>query len=385
MTMPAVLTGGFRPFFFGAAAWALTALILWLLSLSGQVSLPTLFEPLAWHRHEMLFGFVGAAIAGFLLTAVPNWTRRPPLTGWLLAGLFGLWLAARLGVLFSSYFGPVLPAALDAGFFFLLAAFILKELVAAKNRNIPVVVLVSLFGIANLADHAAAAALIARTEIGGEGAIACIVILLSLIGGRIIPAFTRNWLTAQGATGGLPTQANGFDLFVNVTTALSVAAWLADLRVSGALLLAAAALQALRLSRWKGHNCAAEPLLLILHIGYLWLPFGLALIAASELDLAVPRSAGIHALTAGAMATMILAVMARASLGHTGRPLTASACTAMVFLLVTLGAVSRVLAALALVDYTSGMRAAAVAWAAAFLLFLLSFTPVLLRRPVQQA
>lgn len=385
MTMPAVLTGGFRPFFFGAAAWAFTALILWLLSLSGQVSLPILFEPLAWHRHEMLFGFVGAAIAGFLLTAVPNWTGRPPLTGLPLAGLFGLWLAARLAVLFSSHLGPALPAMLDAGFFFLLAVFVLKELVAAKNRNFPIVVLVSLFGIANLIDHAAAASLIEQTDIGGQAAIACVVMLLSLIGGRIIPTFTRNWLKSQGEPGKLPAQAGRFDLFVNAATLLSLAAWLADLRVSGALLLAAGALQSLRLSRWMGHRCAAEPLLLILHVGYLWLPFGLVLMAAFELGLAVPRSAGIHALTAGAMATMILAVMTRASLGHTGRPLKANTSTVTVFALVTVGAAFRVLAALALVEYTSGMRASAVAWAAAFLLFLLAFERVLLRHPVRQS
>lgn len=385
MTMPAVLTGGFRPFFFGAAAWALTALILWLLSLSGQASLPTLLEPLAWHRHEMLFGFVGAAIAGFLLTAVPNWTGRPQLAGWPLAGLFGLWLAARLAVLFSSQLGPVLPAVLDAGFFLLLAMIILRELLAAKSRNYPIVVLVSLFATANLVDHAAAAGFVEQTEIGGEVAIACIVMLLSLIGGRIIPIFTRNWLTSQGEVGKLPSQADVFDLFANAATMLSLATWLADLRVSGAVLLAAAVLQALRLSRWLGHKCAAEPLLLILHVGYLWLPLGLALIAAFEFGLAVPRSAGIHALTAGAMATMTLAVMTRASLGHTGRPLKANAGTVAIFLLVTVGAISRVLAGLALVDYTSGMRASAVAWAAAFLLFLRFFTGVLLRPRVQQA
>ena len=153
---PAFLRGGFRPFFFGGAAWAVIALTIWLYALASQAALPTLFDPLGWHRHEMLFGFVGAVIAGFLLTAIPNWTGRLPIAGAPLAALAGLWLAGRLAVLFSSQVGATFAATLDAGFYVFLAVIAGREVVHAKNRNLPVVGLVLLFGTANALDHAAA-------------------------------------------------------------------------------------------------------------------------------------------------------------------------------------------------------------------------------------
>ena len=141
---PAFLRGGFRPFFFGGATWAVLALVLWLMALAGATTLHTLFDPLAWHRHEMLFGFVGAVIAGFLLTAIPNWTGRLPIAGAPLATLFGLWLAARFAVLFSATIGSFVSAALDVGFYLVLAALAAREVLAAKNRNVPIVGLVLL-------------------------------------------------------------------------------------------------------------------------------------------------------------------------------------------------------------------------------------------------
>jgi uncharacterized protein involved in response to NO len=128
---PAFLRGGFRPFFFGGAAWAIVALTLWVLALLGEVSLPSAFDPLSWHRHEMLFGFVGAVIAGFLLTAIPNWTGRLPIAGPPLAMLFALWLAARLAVLCSGTIGLGAAAALDVGFFLILAGVAGREVFAA--------------------------------------------------------------------------------------------------------------------------------------------------------------------------------------------------------------------------------------------------------------
>lgn len=374
---PPILRGGFRPFFFGGAFWALAALALWLFSLAGALTLPSAMDPLTWHRHEMLFGFVGAVVAGFLLTAVPNWTGRLPIAGPPLAALFGLWFAARLAVLFSGTVGPIFAALLDAGFYLLLAAIAFREVRAAKNRNVPITALVALFGLANAADHAAAAGLIGHADAGVQAAIALVVLMISLIGGRIIPSFTRNWLMKQGQVKRLPAQPNRFDIGVIAATAAALIAWIADAPLAGAALLIAAALQFARLSRWGGHRTASDPLVLILHIGYAWVPAGLALLGLSALEFAVPRSAAIHALTAGAMATMILAVMTRASLGHTGRPLKASGATVLLYALVTAGAVLRVFAALQLIDYTIGMEAAAVAWGAAFLTFLIAYAPVL--------
>lgn len=378
---PAFLRGGFRPFFFGGAAWAVIALALWLAALSGAISLPSAFDALAWHRHEMLFGFVGAIVAGFLLTAIPNWTGRLPIAGPPLAALFGLWLAARLAVLFSAETGMALAALLDVGFYLLLAALAFREVSAAKNRNVPIVGLVLLFGIANAADHAGAAGLISHSGTGIRAAISLVVLMISLIGGRIIPSFTRNWLAKQGVKERLPTQPNRFDLGTIGVTAAALAAWTAlpDTRPTGGLLVAAACLQAARLSRWGGLRSVKDPLVFILHVGYAWVPCGLLLLGAGMLGAAVPQATAIHALTAGAMATMILAVMTRATLGHTGHALNASPATTLLYLLVTLGALLRVAAPLGLLDYRLGMEAAGLLWAGAFLLFLGAYGPILFR------
>jgi uncharacterized protein involved in response to NO len=378
---PPFFRGGFRPFFFGGAAWAVIALALWLVTLAGDISLPTAFAPLAWHRHEMLFGFVGAVISGFLLTAIPNWTGRLPIAGSPLAGLFALWAAARAAVLFSAVTGQTVAAGLDVGFYLLLAGLAAREVVAAKNRNLPIVGIVLLLGIANALDHAAAAELLPDPDLGVRTGIALVVMMISLIGGRIIPSFTRNWMAKQGIRDRLPTQPTRFDIAVLALTALALIGWIA-MPVSvltAAALLAAGLAQGARLARWGGLRSARDPLVFILHVGYAWIPTGLLLLAASIFGAEVPRSAAIHALTAGAMATMILAVMTRATLGHTGRELIANAPTTFLYILVTLGALLRVAAPLGLVDYRFGMEAAAVAWAGAFILFLGAYGPILFR------
>ena len=384
---PAFLRGGFRPFFLGGALWAVAALALWLCSLAGAVTLPSLFDPLAWHRHEMLFGFVGAVIAGFLLTAIPNWTGRLPIAGLPLAGLFGLWAAARLGQLFSMMTGPILPALLDVGFYLVLAGLAAREVVAAGNRNLPIVLLVLLLGAANAADHASAAGLIADPDIGIRAAISIIVLMISLIGGRIVPSFTRNWLAKHGVREGLPGQPGRFDLATIAVTAVALLAWFLAPpgAIAGWLFLLAGLLQAVRLSRWGGHRTWRDPLVLILHVGYCWVPAGLLLLGASLLGTNVPGSAAIHALTAGAMATMILAVMTRATLGHTGRELRAGPVTILIYLLITIGALLRVAAPLGWIDYMAGMRFSAIAWGAAFLGFVLRYGPILLGRRVEEA
>lgn len=375
------LRGGFRPFFFGGAAWGLIALMLWIGALAGALTLPSAFDALAWHRHEMLFGFVGAVIAGFLLTAIPNWTGRLPIAGMPLAALFGLWACARLAVLFSAAVGMPAAALLDVSFFLLLALLAGREVLAAANRNLAVVGMVLLFGAAAATDYLAAAGLVPDPDLGWKLATSIVVILISLIGGRIIPSFTRNWMVKQGIAGGLPTQPGRFDLWVIGATALALLAWIIapDGFVAGGLLLGAGLSQAGRLARWGGMKSASDPMVLVLHVGYAWIPVGLLLLALSAAGLPVPRSAAVHALTAGAMATMILAVMTRASLGHTGRELRADAATAAIYALVTLGALLRVTAPLGLLDHALAMKVAALAWGGALLLFLVAYAPVLWR------
>ena len=375
---PPILRGGFRPFFLGGAAWAIAALALWLCSLAGALTLPTGFDALAWHRHEMLFGFVGAVVSGFLLTAIPNWTGRLPIAGVPLATLFAAWLAGRVAVLFSASTGPLLAALIDSGFYLGLAMIAAREVLESNNRNMPIVGMVLLFGVVNGLDHLAAAGMLGDADLPWKAAIALVVLMISLIGGRIIPSFTRNWLAKRGRTAGLPGQPTGFDKATIGLTALALLAWIAAPQgLVPAVLLAIAALAQLgRLARWKGWRAAADPLVLVLHVGYAWVPIGLALLGCSQLDM-VPRSAAVHALTAGAMATMILAVMTRATLGHTGRELRAGAGTTIIYLLVTIGAVLRVAASLGWLDYTVGLEVAGGAWIAAFVMFLIVYGPIL--------
>jgi len=376
---PPFLRGGFRPFFFLGPAWAVIALALWVLANSGSLNLPTAFDPLAWHRHEMLFGFVGAIVAGFLLTAIPNWTGRLPIRGAPLAALAALWLAGRAAVLSSASTGMAAAAFLDVGFYLVLAGVAAREVLASKNRNLPIVIMVLLLGIANATDHAGAAGLLNDAELGMRAAISLVVMMISLIGGRIIPSFTRNWMVKQGIEDRLPVQPTRFDLAVLAATAVGLLTWTAapDWKPAGALLVAAGCAQALRLSRWGGLRCARDPLVLILHVGYFWVPAGLILLGASMFGTWIPRTAALHALTAGAMATMILAVMTRAILGHTGRALVANPQTTLAYVLVTLGAALRVAVALQLVPAANNMEIAAAAWAGALLLFLAAYGPIL--------
>lgn len=373
------LRGGFRPFFFGAAMWGIIALALWLCSLAGLLQLPTRFDPMAWHRHEMMFGFVGAAVAGFLLTAIPNWTGRLPIAGKPLLALFGLWAAARIALLFSGTIGLMPAIMLDVGFFAILTTVGAREVLAAKNRNIPIVAMALLFTCADAADYAANAGLI--PDIGWQLAILLIVVLISIVGGRIIPSFTRNWMAKHGHRTRLPTQPTALDLLVIAGTAIALLFWIftpAD-RLTGVLLILAAALQLLRLIRWAGWRTTSDPLVLILHIGYLWIPIGLLLLGLSVISPAVPRSAAVHALTAGAMTTMIMAVMTRATLGHTGRDLHANPPTVALYGCVTTGALLRVAASLGIGPYALILDISGTFWAAGLVLFLAVYGPMLWR------
>lgn len=380
MRFPPLLRGGFRPFFLGGAAWALVAIGLWMLSLAGAIDLPSAFAPLAWHRHEMLFGYLGAVIAGFLLTAVPNWTGRLPIAGPRLAALAGLWLAGRLAMLFSAHVGALTAMVLDAGFLGALTFMIGREVLAAKNRNMPVVVAASLFTLADVLDHAEAMELAIPEGLGWRLGFAVVLLLIALIGGRIIPSFTRNWLARQGAKEGLPGQPTRFDFIAIGAMALALAAWalFPRARAGGGLLALAGLLQFIRLARWSGYRTLREPLVLILHVSFLWLPLGLLLMGGSFFIWCIPFSAALHLLSAGAMASMTLAVMTRASLGHTGRELRADGATQAIFALVTTGALVRFAAPALPVDYTGALHLAGTLWGGAFLLFLIAYAPKLI-------
>lgn len=383
---PLWLRGGYRLLFGCGALWAVAVVVLWLGAFGGYWTLPTAMAPLAWHQHEMLFGYLGAVIGGFVSAAIPNWTGRPTVTGWPVAAVVLLWFAARLAILFSAAVPLPVGAVLDVAYPLLLLAYAAREIVASGNRNKPILVILFLFAVACALDHAAMMGALADPAWGMRMGFALILLLISLIGGRITPAFTRNWLVRQGTAEGLPVMPGRFDMAAIGITALALAAWVlapAGL-VAGGLLVLAGGVQAARLARWAGIRARRDPLVLVLHISYAWLPIGLILLGGTILYPFMPVSSAVHALAAGAMATMTLAVMTRATRGHTGRPLEADRATVAIYALVHLGALLRVSAPLLPFDYGRTVEVAGGLWGAAFLLFVAVYGPMALR-PVSRA
>ena len=378
---PTLFAYGFRPFFLAAGCWAAFGILLWLPQYSGELALPTHFSALDWHIHEMLYGYVAAAIAGFLLTAIPNWTGRLPVNGWPLAGLGALWLAGRAALLLSATIGGVVAAAVDVAFLATLAAVAAREIVAGKNwRNLRVLVVLGVLILGNVVFHAEAL-INGAADYGIRIAIAAVIALIMVIGGRIVPSFTNNWLTRNNP-GRLPVPFSRFDVAVIGASVVALLAWIAAPAhaVTGALLLIAGMLQAVRLARWAGERTIADRLVLVLHVGYAFVPLGFLLIGMSAWTALAPPSAGVHAWTTGAVGLMTLAVMTRASLGHTGEPLRAGPVTQAIYGFVLLAAVLRIVAAFAgsfvMIEF------AGVAWIAGFACFLLLYGPLLaLRKP----
>lgn len=378
---PAWLSQGFRPFFLGAAAWSAAALGLWAAMLARGLVLPSRFDPLSWHIHEMLFGFVMAAVAGFLLTAVPNWTGRPPVRGAPLALLAALWATGRATCLVSAWLPAPAAVAGDLAFPAALAVVVGREIIAGRSwRNLPMLAPLVVLGAANLLMHLESLGVRVAHGLGWRLGLAAILVLVSVVGGRITPSFTRNWLAGRGqiadgqfARGAVDRQALG-------TLHAGLFGWAAvpTSPVAGWLLIAGAAANAWRLARWRGRAATPEPLLLILHLGYAWLVAGAALLGWSVLSPVVPLGAGVHALTAGAIGTMILAVMTRASRGHTGRALTADGLTQAIYVLVVAAALARIAAAFAGDWAMALLLAAAGLWIGAFLLFAVVYGRMLL-------
>lgn len=381
---PALLSYGFRPFFLLAGSWAAIALLLWMADLFGFVLLPTAFDPVSWHSHEMLFGFAAAAVAGFVLTAVPNWTGRLPLQGRPLLFLVGLWLAGRVAVIASAVIGGWTAAVVDVAFLAVLLAAVAREIVAGRNwRNLPIVAALAALCGANMAFHIGALTSHGTTAVA-RFAIAVLIVLICLIGGRIIPSFSRNWLTKRGK-GRLPASFNRFDKIALAVTLAAMASWTYEPQSSltGVAVAGAAACNLARLARWAGERTTPEPLLWILHVAFLWVPVGLTLLAITAFGGALPSSAGLHALTSGAIASMILAVMTRATLGHTGHDLHAGPGTTVIYLLVLVAGISRVWASLEPQLFTPLLMTSALAWVATFGVFLGVFGPMLVRPRVR--
>lgn len=371
---PALFSYGFRPFFFFGSVYAGVAVLVWLPAFYGQLELGTAFAPRDWHAHEMLFGYIAAVIAGFLLTAVPNWTGGLPLQGKPLIVLFSVWVAGRVAVDSSARLGWAPAAAIDGAFLVLLAAAAAREIIAGKKwGNLNVVAIISLFAGTNLAFHLEAH-ISGSAEYSARAGIAIGITLIALIGGRIIPSFTRNWL-AKRPPGRMPAPFGRFDVATVAAGAVALVVWIARPfdRTTGVLLLACGAMHVVRLARWAGYRTFADRLVLILHVAYAFVPVGFILTALSSFDV-VPPSAGIHAWTIGAIGAMTLAVMSRATLAHTGRQLAASGATHMVYAAVVVAALARVCAVLE-PDHAGPLLAiAGAAWTAAFIGFAAAYS-----------
>jgi uncharacterized protein involved in response to NO len=367
-----LLTAGFRPFFLLSALWSALAVPLWLISFAGEGALPSVLPPLVWHVHEMVFGFGAATVAGFLLTAIPDWTGRHPLRGGPLASLVLLWIAGRAGVFMSAWTGAAGAAFLDLAFPVAFLGLVAREIAAGRNwRNLPIVAALALLLLGNLLVHFEAVGITATGAIGNRLGVATLLMLISIVGGRIIPSFTRNWLARERPEIPPPAVFGRFDRAALTTTALALALWVlapGGLATPLAALAAGLALGA-RLARWRGSATLREPLLWVLHLGYGWLALGFVLLALSGVTALLPQTAALHALTAGAIGTMTLAVMTRASLGHTGRPLAADPGTTAIYILVTLAAVLRLFAPLAEAHYLFVLSLSGAAWSGAFGLF----------------
>ncbi len=380
---PAVLSFGFRPFFLGAALWAALAMGLWLAMLAGLVSLPSAFDPVAWHAHEFLYGYLMAVVAGFLLTAVPNWTGRLPMVGWPLGGLALLWLAGRLAVLVSVGLPPLAVALADLALPVVLAAALAREIVAGRNwRNLGVLALLGLLATGNAVFHwEAAQGHAAAQGYGLRIGLAAGVMMIGLIGGRIIPSFTRNWLVRRGP-GRLPAPPmQRADKAALLVLALALILWIAAplQALTGVALLVAGALHLHRLGRWAGERVLAEPLVWVLHAGYAFVPLGALALGVDALVPGLLGPAAQHLWMAGAIGVMTLAVMSRATLGHTGQALHAGRGTTALYLALLLAVLARFVAGVWPGLAGIWLDLAGLGWIVAFAGFGLLYGPLLLR------
>lgn len=379
---PVFFKQGFRPFFLGACVWAAISLGIWIFALTGVLELPSAFAPVDWHIHELLFGYTGAVIAGFLLTAVPNWTGRYPISGLPLALLFATWLAGRLAVFFSLEMHPVLVAAVDLAFPLVLAIAIARELIAANSlRNLRVLMLLVIFMGANLFFHAEVW-INGVSDIGARLGLSAVLLMIMLIGGRIIPSFTRNWLAKRGE-GRLPVPFNRYDGLTMGFSAITFMAWSfwQDQWFVPVMLFAAGGLNAVRLWRWAGTRTWAEPLVIVLHIAFAFVPLGFFAMGVSLLfpDV-IGHASAFHLWTAGAIGMMTMAVMTRASLGHTGQEMRAGWRISLIYLALFASVLLRFLAGYGY-GYDGLIYSSALAWFLAYVGFALYYGPLFFKTP----
>jgi uncharacterized protein involved in response to NO len=376
------LSYAFRPFFLLNGIFATVAIAVWIFALHGVGPDTLPVNIVYWHGHEMLVGFVMAAIAGFILTAVATWTGRPALQGAPLALLVLAWLTGRMAMGLATLLPVVWVAALDMLFPLLLIVFVAREVIGGgSQRNYPIVFITVLLALFNFLYH--------TSELGwfhlsvGVDRIALYLmvylalLLITVIAGRIVPNFTANWLKAHGHTRLPKTSALLDRLTILLTVATGLFAALVPVSpVTGYLAFAAALAHGARLSRWCGLATWSEPLLFVLHSAYLWLPLGFALLGCSVFGWLIPGTVALHALTMGATGFMVLAVTTRVALAHTGRKLHAARLTVFAYWIMLIAIVLRVLSPFS-GSYLMVVDLAAVGWMLAFGMFTWVYWPIL--------
>lgn len=376
----ALFAYGFRPFFLLAGWYAIVSVLAWLWLYRTGTSLLSDLPPQLWHGHEMLFGFVGAAVAGFLLTAVPSWTGSRGFAGWPLVALTAIWLLGRSAFALADHVPLALLMAAELAFVPGLLVLVAPPVLRNKNRNLPLLfVLVAFWGLdaaflwaVGQADAALARQILLAT-------LGVVLLLITVVGGRIVPAFTGNALRARGIDTSLTTNP----LIDRLTIAAMALLVLADLfripaAIAGTIAALAALLHALRLAGWQTHRTFRDPIVWVLHAAYLWIPVGLVLRALQTLGGFGFAVHWVHALGTGAAATMVLAVMTRAALGHTGRALRVAPAIVVSYVLLIAAGVVRVFGpAILPVDYRTTILLSTIAWTVAFLLFVFVYTPIL--------
>ena len=376
--MRVLFSQAFRPFFLLASGFSFLAMAAWGLHLAQWIPWPKSLLPKVLHGHEMLFGFAGAAMAGFLLTAVATWTRRPPISGGALGGVAILWVTARVTALIPGDTGWIAWASSSLLFWLMLALLMTREVSASRNfRNYKLVPLLLAFALVEFGFFFWGRNDFVLQESLLRAGLMLILSMLSLIAGRIIPVFTHNWLRTQRPEINIRLPSfNAWDQATVIMTmlfAVGFVLWPFE-RVTGILGLASAVMQSGRIVRWRGWLALKNPLLWVLHLSYAWIPVGLALLGLAGLWQTTLHDAGIHALTVGAIGTSILGVAARVSLGHTGRPLIASPGLHGAFWLITLAAILRVTGPIG----GRLMISAALLWSLAYLIFLVVYLPILI-------
>ena len=380
-----ILAYGFRPFFLFAGIWAVLAMGLWIAALASGFPIGgTDYGGPAWHAHEMLFGYSTAAMAGFLLTAIPNWTGRLPVSGTPLAVLFAVWLLGRLALVAPDTIGLGWAIGLDMAFLPLLFAICLREVVAGRKwRDLKVLAAVLGLALANGIYHA----LIVwngDTGLASRLAVSAYIMLIGIIGGRVVPSFTRNWLAKRHAQA-LPAPYDRFDSAALLGGLVALAAWVVapDHWASALACVAGGLLHAIRLGRWQGWQTGTERLVLVLHVAYGFVPLGFFAIALVPAGLIDPASA-LHVFTVGAIGLMTLAIMSRATRGHTGLPLTAPLATGISYGLVFAAALLRPLASIVPDHYLALISLSGLCWMCGFGLYLVEYAPALLTRRKQR-